>query len=152
MKEQGLSILLSLQSDRYWNTILQRLLPDAFHSMQCHLRLYSLATIYVYKNWNLTIFSQIGVYLKNHWTNARLVCTYWKPFLMLNSNMAMKIWISKIFGKKMKILMCRLHSTDAWRGLTDIPGCEIASQQTTSWKQDAVMWKILLDDIRYMSS
>ena len=28
-------------------------------------------------------------YLKNHWTNTRLVCTHLNAFLMLNSNMVM---------------------------------------------------------------
>ena len=31
--------------------------------------------------------------------------------------MVMKIWISKIFDKSLKILACRLHSTSTWRGL-----------------------------------
>ena len=80
---------------------------------------YMLATISVGKVENLPFFSQnhTSGYLKNHWTNTRLVCTHLNPFFMLNPNMTIKIWILKFFEKSLKISICRLHSTFAWRGL-----------------------------------
>ena len=69
--------------------------PSLFHT---------LATIIVYKTWkNCNIFLELKDYLKNHWTNTRLVCTHFNAFFMSNSNMTMKIWISIFFEKVAKI-------------------------------------------------
>ena len=38
-----------------------------------------------------------GDYLKNHWTNTRLVCTHFNAFFMLNPNMVIKIKFKIIF-------------------------------------------------------
>ena len=48
------------------------------------------------------IFSQkSNSYLWNRWTNTRLVCTHSTAFFILNLNMVIKIWISKIFEQKL---------------------------------------------------
>ena len=47
--------------------------------------------------------------------HTRLVCTHLNAYVMLNSNMTMKMWISKFLPKIRKILACRLHSTPKWR-------------------------------------
>ena len=45
--------------------------------------------------WNFTIhFQNPCDYLNNYCTNTRFVCTHYGVFCMLNSNMALKIWIS----------------------------------------------------------
>ena len=68
--------------------------------------------ICVRKSWNLKLFSHnCRGYFKNHWTKYRLVCTQMNAFFMLNPNMAMKIWISKIFEKVGKFwpVVCTRH-------------------------------------------
>ena len=51
-------------------------------------------------SWWYFIILTLGGYLKNHWTNARLVCTHLKALAKLNPNMAMKIYESlKLFFK-----------------------------------------------------
>ena len=48
--------------------------------------------ICVRKSWNLQLSSSnLRGYLKNHWTNTRLVCTHLNIFFMLNWYMAMEI-------------------------------------------------------------
>ena len=49
-------------------------------------------------------------YLKNHWTNTRLVCTQLSVFFMLNSNMVLKIWNLQIFWKNVGKFWDYLHS------------------------------------------
>ena len=39
-------------------------------------------------------------YLKNHWTNTRLVCTHFNAFSTLHPNIIMRILISKFLEKK----------------------------------------------------
>ena len=46
------------------------------------------------------IFYQKQRDYKNHLANTRLVYTHLKAFFMLNPNMAMKFWISKVFERK----------------------------------------------------
>ena len=42
-------------------------------------------------------------HVKNHFTNARLICTPLNSFFVLNTNMAMKIWMLKFFWRSLKI-------------------------------------------------
>ena len=47
---------------------------------------------------SLTILSQNWLgYLKNHWTNTRLVCTLLNAFFMLNPSTAMTVWIYTVY-------------------------------------------------------
>ena len=56
-----------------------------------------------------TIFSQtLRGYLKNHWTNSWLVCTYLYVFCMLNSNMVRIFW-TWIQGMRALALMVLCH-------------------------------------------
>ena len=47
-------------------------------------------------------------YLKNYWTNTRLVCTLLDAFFILSSNMAMKIWIWKNLSLNIFVLSSAL--------------------------------------------
>ena len=59
---------------------------------------HTLAANFGFENWKFAAISQnLRGYLKNHCCNTRLVCTHFITFIMLNPNMAMKIWILYIF-------------------------------------------------------
>ena len=92
-----------------WGCAMYRYLPG--ESLVC-VMLHMMATD-LYKNkLKLKLFSPNSRgYLKNHCTNTRLVCTHQNAFFMLNLNMVMKIWISKIFEKvdKFPPVVCTRH-------------------------------------------
>ena len=81
--------------------------------------LHMLATDFCSENlkfWNYFLKIHFFFY-PNHCTNTRLICTHFNAFSMLNTNMALQIWILQIFEKSVKYLAYRLHSTSVWRGL-----------------------------------
>ena len=65
----------------------------------------------------LQIFSEnCKGYLKNHWSNTRLVCTHLNAFFMLNPYMVRKIWINIFFffwTSEIQPFICSQHQ--AWR-------------------------------------
>ena len=69
-----------------------------------------------YKNCNLTMFLKTSWgYLKNHWTNTRLVCTHYNAIFMRDPNVGMKIWILTF----LKNLTCFLQLTSMLRRLKE---------------------------------
>ena len=59
-------------------------------------------------------------YLKNPWTDTRLVCPHLNAFFMLNPNMALKIWSLTFLNKKYVNLVCRLQPSSVWKRLVEL--------------------------------
>ena len=83
---------------------------------------------YTYKFGNIVL--KLQGYLKNLWTNTRLVCTHLNAFSMLNSNMSMIIWIWTIFGQSWVLVTCGVLLTQAWGWLT----CSMANLRVVEWE------------------
>ena len=87
----------------------------------------ALLAAYNLQKYKFIRFSQSWRYLKNHWTNTRLVCTHLNTFFILNPHLVTKFEFVEILKKKKrkkerkeKMLICHLLWTPAFSGLGSI--------------------------------